>query len=581
MSFWQSIKPGKTFKSDAISGFSTGLFSIPEGMAYAQLAGVNPVYGLYSGMVATLVAALSTGTILMISTLTSAIALSIGSVLTTAGIDPDTDPAALFTVTLLVGIYMFVAGLLRLGKLVGFVSNAVMTGFVMGASLLIIIGELGDFSGYDPVGVNDLAEIVNWFANIPNWDPATTLIGAATVVLVVVFKRFKTTEKMASIIVLLLMTVLVLVLNQLTGLEVALVKSIGDIPRSLPAPTLPDFSAIPDLALGSLSVAIVALVQGAGISTAYPNPDKSKSSQSRDFVGEGLGNLIGSFFQSMATGGSLSRTGISVSGGAGSRWGGIFAAVWLALIVLLFGPAAELVPLTVIAGLLFVIAAELIMARIPSLILVHRTSAGAAVALWLTFLSALFIPLQWTIFLGAGLSLLVYVWASSQKTDVHELTKREDGRFEEHDVQENFASDQATIISLGGIEFFAEVPILDEVLPDALAAKNAVVILRLRGTEHIGSTAIRWLERYNADLRDGGNLLMLAGIAPELKEELTKAKVLEQIGEENIFEAQSGFGAAEDEALKAAQKWLDNHPARQEMVEGESGNQIGSNGESE
>jgi len=96
MSFWQSIKPGKTFKSDAISGFSTGLFSIPEGMAYAQLAGVNPVYGLYSGMVATLVAALSTGTILMISTLTSAIALSIGSVLTTAGIDPDTDPAALF-----------------------------------------------------------------------------------------------------------------------------------------------------------------------------------------------------------------------------------------------------------------------------------------------------------------------------------------------------------------------------------------------------------------------------------------------------------------------------------------------------
>ena len=113
MSFWQSIKPGKTFKSDAISGFSTGLFSIPEGMAYAQLAGVNPVYGLYSGMVATLVAALSTGTILMISTLTSAIALSIGSVLTTAGIDPDTDPAALFTVTLLVGIYMFVAGLLR------------------------------------------------------------------------------------------------------------------------------------------------------------------------------------------------------------------------------------------------------------------------------------------------------------------------------------------------------------------------------------------------------------------------------------------------------------------------------------
>jgi len=576
MSFWQSIKPGKTFKSDAIAGFSTGLFSIPEGMAYAQLAGVNPVYGLYSGMMATLVAALSTGTILMISTLTSAIALSIGSVITTAGYD-GSDPTVLFTVTFLVGTYMFVAGLLRLGKLVSFVSNAVMTGFVMGASLLIIIGELGDFSGYDPVGANDLAEVVNWFVNIPNWDPTTTIVGAATLIMVLILKRIRRTEKMASIIALLLMSVVVFALS----LNVELVGDIATIPSSLPAPTLPNFSAIPSLALGSLSVAIVALVQGAGISTAYPNPDKSKSSQSRDFIGEGLGNLVGSFFQSMATGGSLSRSGISVSGGAGSRWGGIFAALWLALIVVLFGPLAELVPLAVIAGLLFVIAGELIMARVPSLILVHRTSPGAAAALWITFLSALFIPLQWTIFLGAGLSLLVYVWAASQKTDVHELTKREDGRYEEHEVPENYPAGKASIITLGGIDFFAEVPLLEESLPDALTAQNAVVILRLRGTEHIGSTAIRWLERYNTDLREGGNLLMLAGVAPLLKEELAKAKVLEQIGEENIFEAQPGFGSAEDEALAAAQKWLDSHPAQQESAGSESGDQAASNGESE
>ena len=576
MSFWQSIKPGKTFKNDVIAGFSTGLFSIPEGMAYAQLAGVNPVYGLYSGMMATLVAALSTGTILMISTLTSAIALTIGSVITTAGYD-GSDPTVLFTVTFLVGTYMFVAGLLRLGKLVSFVSNAVMTGFVMGASLLIIIGELGDFSGYDPVGANDLAEVVNWFVNIPNWDPTTTIVGAATLIMVLVLKRIRRTEKMASIIALLLMSVVVFALS----LNVELVGDIATIPSSLPAPTLPNFSAIPSLALGSLSVAIVALVQGAGISTAYPNPDKSKSSQSRDFIGEGLGNLVGSFFQSMATGGSLSRSGISVSGGAGSRWGGIFAALWLTLIVVLFGPLAELVPLAVIAGLLFVIAGELIMARVPSLILVHRTSPGAAAALWITFLSALFIPLQWTIFLGAGLSLLGYVWAASQKTDVHELTKREDGRYEEHEVPESYSSGKASIITLGGIDFFAEVPLLEESLPDALTAQNAVVILRLRGTEHIGSTAIRWLERYNTDLRESGNLLMLTGVAPQLKEELSKAKVLEQIGEGNVFEAQPGYGAAEDEALEAAQKWLDSRPAQQISAESESGDKAASNGESE
>ena len=99
-SYFTSLKPGKSFRSDVVAGFSTGLFSIPEGMAYAQLAGVNPVYGLYSGMMATLVAALSTGTILMISTLTSAIALSVGSVLDSAGIDGDANPNAIFTITL-------------------------------------------------------------------------------------------------------------------------------------------------------------------------------------------------------------------------------------------------------------------------------------------------------------------------------------------------------------------------------------------------------------------------------------------------------------------------------------------------
>jgi heat shock protein HslJ len=130
-------------------------------------------------------------------------------------------------------------------------------------------------------------------------------------------------------------------------------------------------------------------------------------------------------------------------------------------------------------------------------------------------------------------------------------------------IPESYPSGKATIISLGGIEFFAEVPILDENLPDALKAQNAVVILRLRGNEHIGSTAIRWLERYNADLRDGGNLLLLAGIQPNLIEELEKAKVMDAIGRENVFEAQTGLGAAEDAALEAAQRWLSDQSPKQ------------------
>jgi hypothetical protein len=156
--------------------------------------------------------------------------------------------------------------------------------------------------------------------------------------MMVVFKMIPKTEKMGAIITLILGSVVVFVLS----LDIALV---GPIQGGLPAPTLPDFSMIPKLALGSVSVALVALVQGAGISTAVPNPDGSKSSASRDFLGQGIGNLAGSFFQSMPTGGSLSRTGISTSAGAKSRWGGIFAGLFLALIILAFSGLVQYVPL--------------------------------------------------------------------------------------------------------------------------------------------------------------------------------------------------------------------------------------------
>lgn len=389
-------------------------------------------------------------------------------------------------------------------------------------------------------------------------------------VMVLVLKRIKLTKKMASIIVLLLMSAVVYVFS----ISVELVGDIADIPSSLPAPTLPDFSLVPQLALGSLSVALVALVQGAGISTAYPNPDKSKSSTNRDFIGEGLGNLTGSFFQSMSTGGSLSRTGISVGGGAKSRWGGILAGVWLAVIILLFGSLAELVPLTVIAGLLFVIGVELIMARVPSMKLVVQTSWGSTAAMILTFVTAMLIPLQWTIFLGAVLSLVLYVYASSKSVRVHQLVRNDKGMFEERDVPETYESNASTIISIGGQAFYAEIPVLEEELPLLETTQNAVVIFRIRGREHAGSTGVKWLERYAADLKDANSTLMLSDVEQVFYDELEKIGVLEIFGKENVFKAQPGLGGSLNEALDAAEKLLTGRPSSQaeEMSEDKADN---------
>lgn len=546
-----------TLRSDIVSGFATGLFSIPEGMAYAQLAGVNPLYGMYSGIVPTIASSLSTGTILMVSTLTSAIALSTASVLQTANIQDSQMPAALFTITFLVGATMFIMGLLRLGNLVNFVSNAVMTGFVAAASLLIVIGEMGDFSGYAPTGGNKLAEMVNWFVNLPQWDLTITAVAVSTVILMLIFKRIPKTERMAAIFTLFIMTIVVYLLR----LDVPLVSSIATIPRGLPTPTLPAFALIPKLALGSLSVALVALVQGAGISTAYPNPDGSRANASRDFLGEGIGNLLGSFFQSMGTGGSLSRTGISVEAGAKSRWAGVFAGAWLALILLLFGSLAELVPLSVIAGMLFVIGGELIAARIPNARLVYTSSWGSAAAGILTFASALFIPLQYTIFLGAGLSLLLYIGVSASNARLFQLARGEGGYWQEQDLPDSFPSNQATVVGYEGAKFFAEVPAIMNKMPSLEGVTNAVIIWRLRGVEELHSTFLKQLSLFAKKAQEGGNRFVLEGVEPNVMTTLEKTGILDVIGRDNVFAVQPGLGAALDAAWEEAQTWLSTRPA--------------------
>ncbi len=187
--------PRQGFVPNIISGLATGLFSIPEGMAYAQLAGVNPVYGLYSGIIATIVASLSTGTVLMMSTLTSAIALATGSVIAMAGIQDSQMPQALFTITFLVGAIMFVLGIFRLGNIVNFVSNAVMTGFVAGASLLIILGQEHHLTGYSPTGANEMQKTINWLQNISQWDGTTVAVSVAVIIFMVSLKRVRALEK--------------------------------------------------------------------------------------------------------------------------------------------------------------------------------------------------------------------------------------------------------------------------------------------------------------------------------------------------------------------------------------------------
>lgn len=201
--------PQKKRLSDLFAGFSTALFSIPEGIAYAKLAGVDPLYGLFSSMVATIAASLTVSTALMVSTLTSAIAISTKSVLEVAGIASHELSQALFTLTFLMGLFMLFLGFFKLGKLVHFVSNAVMTGFVLGASMLIILGELGDLVGIELVGASRLEKLLFWLKSWDKWDPLTAAVGVSAIFLMLLLQKSSQIGKMAAAIVIVITTAVV------------------------------------------------------------------------------------------------------------------------------------------------------------------------------------------------------------------------------------------------------------------------------------------------------------------------------------------------------------------------------------
>ena len=173
-------------------------------------------------------------------------------------------------------------------------------------------------------------------------------------------------------------------------------------------------------------------------------------------------------------------------------------------------------------------------------------------------------PLQYTIFLGAGLSLLLYIYASSKSASIRALVRDDQGRYVEQNVPDSYPSREVTILSIGGHEFYAEVPLLQELLPSYTNTQNAVVIFRLRGRENASSTGLEWLMHYHAELHRNRNILILAGVRPHVMKELERTGVIDKIGEEFIFPAQPGIGASLDKAVQAGEKWLEVHSSQEE-----------------
>jgi SulP family sulfate permease len=312
--------------------------------------------------------------------------------------------------------------------------------------------------------------------------------------------------------------------------------------------------------MDAIALAIIALIQGAGVSKAYPNPDGNYPDSSRDFLGQGMSNIGAGLFQGMPIGGSVSATALNISSGAKSRWANIFSGLIVALIVLLFSGAVSLVAIPAMAALLIVAGVQSI--KSERFMDVWDSGRAPRVVMLATLALTLAIPLQRAVFAGLLLSIIIYFFVTaSREVRLTQLILHPDGTVTEETAPSELPGNAVTLLNIYGNMAVAGAETLEEKLPAVKAAERPVVILRLRPQEGIGSGFVAVLERYSQQLKGRGGKLMVAGVNPKVKRQLDRTETTSEIlGEENVFVSTSTLSASTRAAYDAAQRWLQESP---------------------
>jgi SulP family sulfate permease len=544
----------ETAGKDLSAGLVLGLESVPDGLAAGLLAGVNPVSGLYGYLVGTVAGAFATSSVFMSVQATGAMAVIIADVpQVREGPDAAT---ALFTLAVLTGVVMLLVGALRLGSLVRFVPNAVLTGFVNAVAVNIVLGQLTNLTGYAGQGPNRVARTIDTFLHVTSFHWQTVAVGALTVLLIVALER----TRLGPLGLVAAIVAASAVVPLLGWDAVAQLNDVADIPDGLPTPVLPSLSLVVPLLVPAVSLAFVGLVQGAAISQSVPNPDGTYPDASGDFRGQGIANIAAGLFQGMPVGGSMSATALVTTAGARTRLANISAAVVMAVVILLFGDLAGAIAMPALAGLLMVIGVRTF--KPDRVRMVWRTGGAQAIVMVTTFVLTIVIPLQYAVLIGVAMSVILFVAHQSNRVTVVRWVFPPGTPFpREEPAPAELPPGEVVVLMVYGSVFFASAQVVEAQLPAVSpGSTSSVVVLRLRGKEDLGSTFIRVITRYADTLHAAGGHLLLAGVGEPVLRQLTATGALDVLGPENVFPATRALGTAVTAAITRANDLLTAPP---------------------
>lgn len=408
---WVSKVTWRTTRDDMFAGFVGASIVLPQAIAFAAIAGLPPEYGLYTAMITPIVAALFGASWHAVSGPTTAISALVFAALAD-GYQPGSPEfiQAVILLTFLVGLFQLILGIAHLGALVDFVSHSVMTGFITGAALLIGLSQVKNALGLDLPRPEQLGEFL--FAlveNISNVDTNSLFIAFTSLAVGVLSKRFF--PSLPNYILALLAGTFIYYLLGWTELDV---RTVGTVPSAVPIFQVPAFSfgELRDLAAPAFAVAVVGLLEAMSISRAIALRSGQDIDANREFSGQGLSNVAGSFFNCYPGSASLTRSGINYEAGAKTPLSAIFAALFLLFIVLVVAKYFAYLPIPAMAGVILLVAWKLIdVKEIKHIVTTSKTETWIA---GVTFVSSLMFDLEFAIYAGVLLSLALFLNKSSR-----------------------------------------------------------------------------------------------------------------------------------------------------------------------
>ena len=546
----------KYFRQDLTAALGVAAISLPQVMAFALLAGLNPIYGLYTFIVSNILFFITGSSNYMIVGPTNMVSVTIASSLNAIGaVTPDNYLQFVILLTFLVGAFQVVLGLIKIGNLVNYISDTVIIGITTGVSFIIISGQLENLLEIEiPAGSgNVISNILNLINNIEQTNFYGLAMGIFTIIAVLLCKKYfpRLPSYLAGVIAAIIL-VITFDLHQYLVI-------IGSIDASLPPLRIPrfDLQAFRILSSSALSIAILGFTQVLSIVKIMEEKTGEITDLNREFISQGFINMGGSFFSSFAITGSFSRSFTNVELGGKTRFTALMASMTVLISVILFSRLVSLIPISSLAAVVILVAVSML--DIEEILKCFSTTRADAITFLVTFTTTVLTPrLDFAIYVGVIVSAVIVLRNTSDINYSHlSLEEEEEEVFTEEEDIEEVKEDDYIVINLSGTLHYNTAENLKEELTQSYLPEK-VFVIRLRRVEDIDLTAVKELEKFVDRVQENGGEVILAGLNQQKREIFEQAGLLQKIGEENYYTEKENIFSSTKKAIEKAEEKVNN-----------------------